>query len=81
MQRARSLSKLLKTTRVAAFVVSFATTSRGRDANPESASPTVTLAPAPGGDRVLFVGNSLTEANDLPLMVETCASGRATSTP
>jgi hypothetical protein len=30
----------------------------------------VTLAPAPGGDRVLFVGNSLTEGNDLPLMVD-----------
>ena len=26
--------------------------------------------PAPPGDRVLFVGNSLTEANELPLMVE-----------
>jgi hypothetical protein len=33
----------------------------------------VALAPAPAGDRVLFVGNSLTEGNDLPLMVEALA--------
>ncbi len=38
-----------------------------------SAPPRVTLTPATGGDRVLFVGNSLTEANDLPLMVEALA--------
>ena len=31
------------------------------------------MAPAPGGDRVLFIGNSLTEGNDLPLMVEALA--------
>jgi hypothetical protein len=31
------------------------------------------LAPAPGGDRVLFIGNSLTEGNDLPLIVEALA--------
>ena len=31
-------------------------------------------APPPGsGDRVLFVGNSLTEGNDLPLIVEALA--------
>jgi hypothetical protein len=69
----------LKATRVAAFIVSVATTSCGGDSNPASGSPTVTLAPAPGGDRVLFVGNSLTEGNDLPLIVEALAraGGRA----
>jgi len=67
------LSKFLKATHVAALVVSVATTSCGSDSNPESESPTVTLAPAPAGDRVLFVGNSLTEGNDLPLMVEALA--------
>jgi hypothetical protein len=37
--------------------------------------------PAPAGERVLFVGNSLTEANDLPLMVEALsqAGGRPLS--
>lgn len=30
--------------------------------------------PPGGGDRVLFVGNSLTEANELPLMVEALAA-------
>ncbi len=44
------------------------------DADPQSGTPTVVaLAPAPAGDRVLFVGNSLTEGNDLPLMVEALA--------
>ncbi|HKZ33079.1 MAG TPA: SGNH/GDSL hydrolase family protein [Vicinamibacteria bacterium] len=67
------MSKFLKVTQVAALIVSVATTSCGGESSPESASPTVTLAPAPGGDRVLFVGNSLTEGNDLPLMVEALA--------
>ncbi|MFI4945435.1 MAG: hypothetical protein ACHP85_19355, partial [Burkholderiales bacterium] len=31
------------------------------------------LAPASGGERVLFVGNSLTEGNELPLLVEALA--------
>jgi hypothetical protein len=39
------------------------------------------LTPAQGGETVLFIGNSLTEANDLPLMVEAFsrAGGRALS--
>jgi hypothetical protein len=45
------------------------------------AAPSRTLGPAPPGERVLFVGNSLTEANDLPLIVEalSMAGGRALS--
>jgi hypothetical protein len=73
------LSNFLKATQAAAFIVSVATTSCGGDSNPATAAPSVTLAPAPGGDRVLFVGNSLTEGNDLPLIVEALAraGGRA----
>src|SRR5574341_217974 len=67
------LSNFLKLTQVAALIVSAATTSCGGDSNPEAGSTSVTLAPAPGGDRVLFIGNSLTEGNDLPLMVEALA--------
>jgi hypothetical protein len=39
----------------------------GSDSDP--ASP----GPAPAGERVLFVGNSLTYGNDLPLLVEATA--------
>jgi hypothetical protein len=39
------------------------------DSSPTSSMRPV-LAPPSGGDRVLFVGNSLTEGNDLPLLVE-----------
>jgi hypothetical protein len=48
------------------------------DSSPTS---TTTLTPAQGGESVLFIGNSLTEANDLPLMVEALsrASGRTLS--
>jgi hypothetical protein len=63
-----ALSKFLKA-RVVALLVSVATTGCGGDSSPEAA----TSAPPPGGDRVLFVGNSLTEANDLPLIVEALA--------
>ncbi len=38
--------------------------------SPAGTGPPVFLAPAPSGERVLFVGNSLTEGNDLPLLVE-----------
>src|SRR5262245_30223479 len=38
------------------------------DPTPTEAAPVE--RPAELGERVLFVGNSLTEANDLPLMVE-----------
>lgn len=34
--------------------------------------------PAPPGERVLFVGNSLTEANELPLMVEALSAASGT---
>lgn len=73
------MSNFLKAARVAALVVSAATPSCGGESNPQSASPTVTLPPAPAGDRVLFIGNSLTEGNDLPSMVEALLreSGRA----
>ena len=45
------------------------------------AGPSRALGPAPPGERVLFVGNSLTEANDLPLIVEalSMAAGRTLS--
>ncbi|HET7292167.1 MAG TPA: hypothetical protein VFM88_07075 [Vicinamibacteria bacterium] len=51
-----------------------------QDASP--AGPGGASGPGPPGDRVLFVGNSLTEANDLPLMVEalSAAAGRPLST-
>jgi hypothetical protein len=41
----------------------------------DSGSPAAStmLAPASGGERVLFVGNSLTEGNELPLLVEALA--------
>ncbi len=42
----------------------------GGESSPAASTGPVTLSRAPAGDRVLFVGNSLTEANDLPLMVE-----------
>jgi hypothetical protein len=67
------LSNFLKAVRVGALVVSAATSSCGGDSKPATATPPVTLAPAPGGERVLFVGNSLTEGNDLPLIVEALA--------
>jgi hypothetical protein len=46
------------------------------DPNPAAGSPpVVTLAPGPAsGDRVLFVGNSLTEGNALHLIVEAVAA-------
>ncbi len=62
-----------------AVLASLATPSCSGESNPAAGTPPgVTLAPAPGGDRVLFVGNSLTEGNDLPLLVEALAreSGR-----
>ena len=56
------------------------------DSNP-AAVPTPTPAspgtgPPPTGERVLFVGNSLTDGNDLPLVVEalSAAGGRPLST-
>ena len=63
----------MKLTHVVALIASMATTSCGGESNPESAPGSLTLAPLPAGDRVLFVGNSLTEGNDLPLIVEALA--------
>jgi hypothetical protein len=45
----------------------------GDDTSPTSSMPPRAPQPAVGGDRVLLVGNSLTESNDLPLMVEALA--------
>jgi hypothetical protein len=42
----------------------------GGDSIPTSTMRQATLPPPTGGERVLFVGNSLTEANDMTLMVE-----------
>lgn len=61
------------------FVVALSLGSCVDGAEPGTGAPTVgTLAAAPAVDRVLFVGNSLTEGNDLPLIVEALAraSGR-----
>jgi hypothetical protein len=55
------------------FLSLFATVAAGGcggDSSPTFSTGPVTLAPATGGERVLLVGNSLTEGNDLPLMVE-----------
>jgi hypothetical protein len=60
-------SNLLKLARSLSLFAVAASGCEG-DSSPQSATPTVTLAPAPDG--VLIVGNSLTEGNDLPLMVE-----------
>jgi hypothetical protein len=49
-----------------AFVAALATGSCDGDSSP---TPTPTSVPPAAGDRVLFVGNRLTEANDLPLMM------------
>jgi hypothetical protein len=70
----------LKCVPVLALTASLATTNCGGDSNPAAGTPATTLAPASGGgERVLFVGNSLTEGNDLPLIVEALAQadGRA----
>jgi hypothetical protein len=72
------MSKKLGAARVLAFVL-LATTSCGGDTSPAQTDTGTTIPPASGGgERVLFVGNSLTEGNDLPLIVEALsrASGR-----
>jgi len=61
------------------------TASCSGSANPAAAprpSPSESAPPPGSGDRVLFIGNSLTEANDLPLLVEALATagGRPLST-
>ena len=43
------------------------------DPNPTTGGISLPSTPPPGADRALFVGNSLTAANDLPLIVEALA--------
>jgi hypothetical protein len=65
------MSKKLGAAHVLAFVLLAATTSCGDDKSPAEVDSATTTSPsAAGGDRVLFIGNSLTEGNDLPLLVE-----------
>jgi hypothetical protein len=49
----------------------------------DSTEPTPAKAPVPAGpgDGVLFVGNSLTFANDLPVLVELLAAAVTASLP
>lgn len=65
-----SPSNFLKSTRGAALIASIGTACLGSEASPRPGSQAGPPAPLAAGDRVLFIGNSLTEANDLPLMVE-----------
>ena len=66
------MSKKLGGAPVLAFVLLAASTSCGGDKSPAAAvdSGTTTPPSTAAGDRVLFIGNSLTEGNDLPLLVE-----------
>jgi len=66
------MSKKLGGAPVLAFVLLAASTSCGGDKSPAAAvdSGTTTPPSTAAGDRVLFIGNSLTEGNDLPLIVE-----------
>jgi hypothetical protein len=63
------MSNLLTAAGFLAFLATLAAGGCGDDRSPTSSVPPIP-APALGGDRVLLVGNSLTEGNDLPLMVE-----------
>ena len=62
------MSKFLKP--AAWMLVGFAALGCGGDSGSTASN---VLAPASGGERVLFVGNSLTEGNELPLLVEALA--------
>jgi len=66
------MSKKLNVAHVLAFVLLAAATSCGGDKSPAAVDSGTTTTPpsTAGGDRVLFIGNSLTEGNDLPLIVE-----------
>jgi hypothetical protein len=66
------MSKKLGAAHALAFVLLAATTSCGGDQSPATSGDSgATTAPSTAvGERVLFVGNSLTEGNDLPLIVE-----------
>lgn len=75
------MSKKLGVAHVLAFVLLAATTSCGGDKSPAASASSGTTTPpsTAGGERVLFIGNSLTEGNDLPLIVE--ALSRAGTRP
>ena len=65
------MSKKLGAAHVLVFVLLAATTSCGADKSPAVVDSGTTTGPSTaGGDRVLFIGNSLTEGNELPLIVE-----------
>ena len=64
------MSKKLGAAHILACVLLAATTSCGGDKSPAEVDSGTTPPSTAGGDRVLFVGNSLTEGNDLPLIVE-----------
>ena len=55
---------------------------RGNPRPTPAPDPSASLGPPPAGDRVLFVGNSLTAGNQLPLLVEALSAegGRPLST-
>jgi hypothetical protein len=73
------MSKMLGAVPLLAFALSASATScEGDKSSTTAASGVSATAPGPG-DRVLFVGNSLTEGNDLPLIVE--AMARAAGRP
>jgi hypothetical protein len=74
------MSNKLGAAQVLGFMLMAAATSCGGDKGPASVDSGTTTPPATAaGDRVLFIGNSLTEGNDLPLLVEALsrAGGRA----
>jgi hypothetical protein len=65
------MSNKLGAAQVLVFMLMAAATSCGGDKSPASVDSGTTTPPSTaGGDRVLFIGNSLTEGNDLPLIVE-----------
>jgi hypothetical protein len=66
------MSKKLGAAQILALVFMAAATSCGGDKSPAAPvdSGTTTAPSTAGSDRVLFIGNSLTEGNDLPLIVE-----------
>ncbi len=51
---------------VAALFLASSCSAGSNPAAVPSPSPSPALGPAPAGERVLFVGNSLTQGNDLP---------------
>jgi hypothetical protein len=64
------MSNILKLAQSLSFLATVAAGGCG-DSSPTSSTPQPgAVAPPSGGERVLLVGNSLTEGNDLPLMVE-----------